>query len=1761
MADQERKPWAEQVAEAKDVTSLKDVYERLRQESGRADLADAARERFRALERDLEDVASSLAELEQAGEAAEGFGQRLRVFKRWFREVAHTIDTLAAAEQGEPVEPDAIEEEQEVDVSELRHTRDTLAGYVREMQAAAGAQRLGPWLEDKLIKDLDFLEQFGMVEAGDPGVVIAQLAKVMDMRLRELVVRIEVVENRDKEDTRTLMGVMSDMLEKSAKPSAQPEKGKPGEKKPTKPAKEALPPLDTVADIVSSPVARSAIRQLRERFEHPTPQLDDPALDRYPEYVGQLRRLVEKKYKEAGGDQQKNDAIWEAAGVLDWVEEMRAKQAVREVFGNIRTSIETTPEGAAWIIDSAEQLQRPEVQKAIAAARQFYQSPRVVEGDSARSDELKRQYARHLTQLRSRVQALYRAIQADVPATSPLWHEAGVEDWIQAAQQEDVINDYANPDPQEREILTFEAFANPMVRQAIRKAREGFERARDVAALAELKRQVLAIYAFAPDEMKKNDGYWDGAGVSDWIEAKKQSGKDKEAREGAADDRGYIEAIIGSDIPLRLHAGEPGLTRENMEQVAEALRHELGEDPAQAIPTVQAFWRLYYPEALRDRVLAAGKSGGAKDLQEGLRLAKALVQQEAEAIALRQTTGEMGTPTMSQLALRLARRICPGNAHEDMRRVRGLILQELIGFSMPHTKPADGDDHATAAGGVEPGFGFAEPYRRSHEPSKKFNYLPTQPEGAHGGHGDTHGHHAPAKTPTKEIHQVGSTTELLRVAREIDLPFADEHGARKIKHKKFGPLLDQLAMREDIFSDEKMTQRLWEWYEAGEFNEDVNLLSDLEGQKLFGVSLRFDGSFVSALHHDSTFAVVQEMLAVHRAKKKWRKGDRKQQEGAKQARAHGNAETPREQAKRELGPHEVMAAMQERLPRVSEAYRERLDTFATASLSEAQRGDMQHMADGAVDHLWHQIPAEWQDLLDQEEFRRQCGPTLYYVFVGHQAYADQRIPLEFAPREARALVAKQWEDLTPEKTSRARRAVVGDTRRNQVLGGLCAMDGVEFPMEADQATQLAAIRALTPRQLRAIDEVIDINKLGLNGVAGILQQRLTRQWLSDQVGERLRQLDLHFVPVGPVVEEPEIEPDTTTKTVAIHPDNPYQVLGVSSESAPFTEINAEFVRRLATLDRLIQELSTDASRKEEYDRMREEHAKLVAAYHRIKRERGVRARGVGGEGADVAPAGEPRRARGRRQERRENLSVESILENYLCYKDVISPDQLRAAMEESFKNPNDVHYAETFGGMLRDHRSTVGRIRGHVRTYFDQAVGRLSLATTPYGRSDTWIHWDLAKQRYLSQHPNESDPTRYTLADPLSFATSGESQRVIQDIADRHLGWELFGANHAGLHNIREQLNTQHATYRQIIKLLDLPPRDLAHLLSSYQLTELGRLIRENIGIPNLTFDDLIAAERKGDATEEAVAEEDFVFLSEEETPAGEPDEPGKPTPAAKPKSRARRVAEKIATPAIVAATVAGFPAGVRFGHDLALKQMEPAATGDAGRVGPEGVVPTSTTSTTAARREAIPSGDGINLGGGFRATFSGAGREGRPELPPGAHGFDMDGQPFGFGWKDKDRSLGGTQPPRDLEKNIVTGARGERLEIRLRHDMWSRFWRLQGEFAKAFPDGTRRGMKTLTVTEGYRSANEKAPKTPRDAEQGLGTTLALHMGPDAEVYDWLTTPKEGERYPLAVEHGFVLTEPNKPGQWRFVGVDTAQRYWDQYKDQILANRTAAGGR
>jgi hypothetical protein len=194
----------------------------------------------------------------------------------------------------------------------------------------------------------------------------------------------------------------------------------------------------------------------------------------------------------------------------------------------------------------------------------------------------------------------------------------------------------------------------------------------------------------------------------------------------------------------------------------------------------------------------------------------------------------------------------------------------------------------------------------------------------------------------------------------------------------------------------------------------------------------------------------------------------------------------------------------------------------------------------------------------------------------------------------------------------------------------------------------------------------------------------------------------------------------------------------------------------------------------------------------------------------------------------------------ISYADVLVGQEREDAIAGTLDSPHGLKYADTLIDLIKTHGTTVQKYADKVRRSFEDVhLGKIKVEPSKFSKSQSWILWDLAKQKYMADHPEESSE-KYKLADP--FAAKGESK--VDEIANRHIGWELDRAIQEGeIEAKKVRILKVFATYGSDGK------RDGGEL-PSHTLEELGAEVRASItselpfqlydqGLkPNLYFED-----------------------------------------------------------------------------------------------------------------------------------------------------------------------------------------------------------------------------------------------------------------------------------------------------------------------------------
>jgi hypothetical protein len=95
------------------------------------------------------------------------------------------------------------------------------------------------------------------------------------------------------------------------------------------------------------------------------------------------------------------------------------------------------------------------------------------------------------------------------------------------------------------------------------------------------------------------------------------------------------------------------------------------------------------------------------------------------------------------------------------------------------------------------------------------------------------------------------------------------------------------------------------------------------------------------------------------------------------------------------------------------------------------------------------------------------------------------------------------------------------------------------------------------------------------------------------------------------------------------------------------------------------------------------------------------------------------------------------------------------------------------GALASQDAGQVDALTNHLRAEFKRAMSAVGMDPSKFGKSKSWANWDIGKQLFLNENPNQSS-SKYRLANPL------EDKRLQEEIVARMVGWEMHGASGSG---------------------------------------------------------------------------------------------------------------------------------------------------------------------------------------------------------------------------------------------------------------------------------------------------------------------------------------------------------------------------------------------
>lgn len=194
--------------------------------------------------------------------------------------------------------------------------------------------------------------------------------------------------------------------------------------------------------------------------------------------------------------------------------------------------------------------------------------------------------------------------------------------------------------------------------------------------------------------------------------------------------------------------------------------------------------------------------------------------------------------------------------------------------------------------------------------------------------------------------------------------------------------------------------------------------------------------------------------------------------------------------------------------------------------------------------------------------------------------------------------------------------------------------------------------------------------------------------------------------------------------------------------------------------------------------------------------------------------------------------IQKTVKERLIYADIIGVLDERnaqrgrekiAAVEKGEISKSERDYAVALLELFHENEKGVTALSQRIRRSLGVLMQRCGLgsSTNPYSSSESWSLWDIAKQYHYFQH-GIKEPGYY-VGNPM------QDEQVVQDIIDRHFGWELHGRWQAGESSrgaISEKISGAEQE-REAVDLLSKTGKTDNGTLSSSDLTRLGALVRE----------------------------------------------------------------------------------------------------------------------------------------------------------------------------------------------------------------------------------------------------------------------------------------------------------------------------------------------
>lgn len=175
----------------------------------------------------------------------------------------------------------------------------------------------------------------------------------------------------------------------------------------------------------------------------------------------------------------------------------------------------------------------------------------------------------------------------------------------------------------------------------------------------------------------------------------------------------------------------------------------------------------------------------------------------------------------------------------------------------------------------------------------------------------------------------------------------------------------------------------------------------------------------------------------------------------------------------------------------------------------------------------------------------------------------------------------------------------------------------------------------------------------------------------------------------------------------------------------------------------------------------------------------------------------------------------------LAYVDVLGDNDAEASLNSVRNSDSGKKYANELILASQEIGSVkLLELADGIHETYTEKMYDLGLPSSKWGESRSWILWDIAKQRYLLKHPEESS-REYTKSvnwdvgggDPLILDTGNN---VVEEIIHRHIGWEYSISPDKNLLKLPEY--EKEGAEKWVLQ----GERNSTNQLRSFELTNLG---------------------------------------------------------------------------------------------------------------------------------------------------------------------------------------------------------------------------------------------------------------------------------------------------------------------------------------------------